>query len=822
MTLREKNIVDILNEIPLAIIAFDKDLNVFFVNKSAEFFPGIINAKNIEGENLAKVLPAVKNYENEFNGLKKLLPFEVQIENKNKTDGIPLNVLLKCVPLEKNGKFDGGIIVIEDMVILAETSGFDIVKTKLFGGLLQSLGFGFALVSEKGELIFSVQLPAPLDEKSFRLHLPEILKNRNRLEIDGKTYETEVALFPKKFVGREIYIVVVKDVTEKIRKINTLENELQELRVIVRETQSVFHYNKKGEILKFHVDEKSKEIFEKIETVKNITDFVKETPKEDLFVPGKTIYLSITRKKTKNYFKGRIFELGDNFILTLTNISEDLNKLYSLTDIYDNFELFLNNSDNFVWTAEKKDGKLRPKYYTPNVEKIIGYSADELLTRDLLWYKIIHPNDRKNVVNELRRTLNTFENKFIELEFRIIKKDHTIIWVHEKIQVLYGADKETLKLIGSAHDITKTKEREEKILKENKKLREINEAKDRFISIISHDLRSPFSSILGFTKLMLEQETPPEKTREYISYIQNSAESMLNLVNALLDWTRLQTGRIKFVPTKVSLYEIVKSSVEMLLGTAIQKGVKMETLVPRDIYVHGDKNLLLQVFNNLLGNAVKFTRNGDTITVAAEREPDGNFIKVSVKDTGVGIKEQDLPKLFKVDSKFTNPGTAGEKGTGLGLSLVNEIIKKHGGEIRVESVYGKGTEFIFTLPVSSSVILLADDNPAELILYSKLIKSLFPELKLVTASTTEEIEKHVKEKSPRLVVSELNVGDANIEDLLGKYYDTQGIKPQIIVLAREISDETRKKLTELGITDIFSKPVDLTLFRAAISNAMKR
>jgi two-component system sensor histidine kinase/response regulator len=156
---------------------------------------------------------------------------------------------------------------------------------------------------------------------------------------------------------------------------------------------------------------------------------------------------------------------------------------------------------------------------------------------------------------------------------------------------------------------------------------------------------------------------------------------MLALVNSLLDWTRLQTGRIKFEPQKIDVSKIVIDSVNALSGTAIQKGIEVTSFVNQSLHLFVDKSLILQVFNNLISNAIKFTNKGGSINILSEAVTSSRFVKFSVKDTGVGIKEDDLAKLFSVDAKYTSEGTAGEKGSGLGLSLVKEIIEKHGGTI---------------------------------------------------------------------------------------------------------------------------------------------
>jgi PAS domain S-box-containing protein len=813
--------LNIIDELPVGVIVFDENLNVTYTNETVKFFPQILNLKyEKQRGQLFDLLPNNPLLKENVLALKSRGPFEQQLLESEKINGAPFAYIVKGVALEKAGEFTGGILILEDLAVLEKASRLEIIKTELFEKLLRGAGIEFSLANRAGEILYA---PKNFDDKlrdALSENFEQFLKGENIFTSDKKIFSALPVQITELPGSETLYFLAIRDVTEEIEEQEKKGKELTNLRKILAETQSLFFYDGKGNLTNSAVAKSARDIFPRTKNVK-IFEIVNGVNKDNFFEEGDSFYFSVKSERGENFFKAVVLRTDDGFVLSATDISARIDNLPALTDIVENFELFLRHSDNFIWTAKRENKKFERTYYTPNAKRIIGYTPKELIETELLWFKIIHPNDRRNVVKILNEAIKKRKDDFVEVEYRAVKKDHTLIWVNEKIQIIRDASGKAHELIGSVSDITKTKEREEKILVENEKLREINQAKDRFISIISHDMRSPFSSILGFTKLLLEQETPQEKTREYISYIQSSAESMLNLVNALLEWTRLQTGRIKYSPKKTRLSEIVRSSVQMLLGSAIQKGVEIRTDVESDIFVHGDKNLLSQVFNNLIGNAIKFTKAGDEIIISAKKEND-KFVEVRVKDTGTGIKKEDLGKLFKVDEKFTNPGTAGEKGTGLGLSLVYEIVKKHGGDIRVESQYGKGTAFIFTLPVSSSVTLLVDKNPAELVLYSKLVKSLFPEFKIETAMRKAEIEKVIKEKAPMLMITEIETEDYNIYDFAKELSEKENaIAPRIIVLSHNLDKTAEKRLAEFGITKAFSKPVDLSKFRAAISEILK-
>ncbi|MCU7497778.1 MAG: PAS domain S-box protein [Ignavibacteria bacterium] len=238
--------------------------------------------------------------------------------------------------------------------------------------------------------------------------------------------------------------------------------------------------------------------------------------------------------------------------------------------------------------------------------------------------------------------------------------------------------------------------------KSEKELQESLSEKDRFFSIIAHDLKSPFNGLMGFTNLLMQdfEQFSTGEVKNFIVHINTSVKNIYNLIENLLDWSRIQTGRMEFNPEALSLPGQVKPVFSLLKNNAITKGIKLEQRINKDIAVFADEKMLHCVLQNLISNAIKFTNPDGKITIAATKE-DGH-VKVSVTDTGVGIHSASLDKLFKIDSNLSTEGTAHEKGTGLGLILCKEFIEKNGGSISVDSKLNKGTTFTFTLPAVKS------------------------------------------------------------------------------------------------------------------------
>jgi nitrogen-specific signal transduction histidine kinase len=381
-----------------------------------------------------------------------------------------------------------------------------------------------------------------------------------------------------------------------------------------------------------------------------------------------------------------------------------------------------------------------------------------------------------------------------------------------------------LKIYGLVSDISLRKKAEEELNRSTENLIKLNETKDKFISIISHDLRTPFSSILGFTDLLIENEhlTEVEK-KKYVGFIQESSKSMLDLVNSLLDLTRLQTGRIKFEPEKISARMIIKNSINSLSGAAFKKNIDIISKVDPKVIIYADNILMAQVFNNLISNAIKFTKPGGEIVISASPSKKIRFFEFSVKDNGVGIKPENIPELFRIDTKFTSEGTAGEKGTGFGLSIVKEIIEKHGGNVWVESNYGYGADFRFILPIASPNILLVDDSKTDRILYSKIIKNITTDYNVEIASNGKEALEIIMTTPPALVISDHLMPEMNGYDLAMeiKKLDIKA-KPQVIILCRNIDRSVLVDYHNLGIEYVFNKPVNLTLFKTAVEKSLRK
>ncbi len=258
-----------------------------------------------------------------------------------------------------------------------------------------------------------------------------------------------------------------------------------------------------------------------------------------------------------------------------------------------------------------------------------------------------------------------------------------------------GADN----VIAIVRDITERKKNEAEILRINKDLKQSNVTKDKFFSIIAHDLKGPFNGFLGLTQIMADDLPSLTMTeiQEIAVSMRNSAGSLYGLLENLLHWARMQQGLIPFEPKKMTLLPIVRESVDLLAESAKNKGIDIFYDIPSDLMVFADENMLQTVIRNLVSNALKFTPKGGNVSVLAKLNTDQS-VEISVKDTGIGMSSEMVENLFRLDAKTGRTGTEGEPSTGLGLMLCKEFVVKHGGNIWVESEEEKGSTFYFTVP----------------------------------------------------------------------------------------------------------------------------
>lgn len=290
------------------------------------------------------------------------------------------------------------------------------------------------------------------------------------------------------------------------------------------------------------------------------------------------------------------------------------------------------------------------------------------------------------------------------LEEKETFSDGSIKWALTSKMPLYNKDGKIFGTFGISHDITNRKIAEEKINLYVGELKELNATKDKFFSIIAHDLKNPFNNILGFSELLKEEvrDNDLDAIEQYSNLIYSSAHQTFRLLENLLDWANTHRGHMIFCTEKLSLKEIVADTSDNLNQFAVKKNITIENTITEDIDVPADRNMFKSILRNLITNAIKFTPINGKIELSSTVHD--QQVEISIKDNGIGMDELTREQLFRLDVNHSTLGTNDEKGTGLGLLLIKEFVRKHNGNIFVESEPGRGSTFKVVLPLVSEIL----------------------------------------------------------------------------------------------------------------------
>ncbi len=372
----------------------------------------------------------------------------------------------------------------------------------------------------------------------------------------------------------------------------------------------------------------------------------------------------------------------------------------ALHESKEKYRMLTENISDVIWILDAQT--LKFLYISPSVERLRGFTPEEIMEKPL--DDALSPDHREFVRGLIHRDTKRLlsgeinSNVFFTEQLKQPCKDGSTVWTEVITHYVMNTKTKKVEVHGVTRNIDERKQYQEKIESQNLQLRELNAQKDKFFSIIAHDLKNPFNSVMGFSELLVDQirEKDYDGIEQYASIILQSSQHAIDLLTNLLDWARSQTGRLEFSPEYFELAKLTEEICTQLNDSADQKSIKLLKDIPNKIPLFADKNMISTVIRNLISNAIKFTGEGGEIIISAKKDTDE--ILFSVKDNGLGIAPNRIKKLFRIDTNESTYGTNNEKGTGLGLILCKEFVEKHGGSIWVESELGKGSEFFFTLP----------------------------------------------------------------------------------------------------------------------------
>lgn len=360
------------------------------------------------------------------------------------------------------------------------------------------------------------------------------------------------------------------------------------------------------------------------------------------------------------------------------------------------FRLIAENSKDII-SIQANNGTL--EYISPSIQGLLGFTPSAVAgTKSYRW---ICPEDRAGILIAIRQLTQFSQPQLIV--YRTKNADGQKIWFESMIQHEYNNKGEaTGRTIAVTRNIQQRKEIEEEQKRVEDELKEANRTKDKFFTIIAHDLRSPFTSILGFSRLLNDEynDFDDEERKMMVQQILSSTETTYELLDNLLAWAKSQLGRNSFNPEDFYIESLIKETIQQANAQALSKNITILFVSDELNIVFADINMTRVALRNLISNAIKYSYNESEININVRLE-DG-FVAIDIRDNGVGMEQSMVEALFSLENKGeSTKGTANEKGTGLGLILVKEYVERNGGTITAKSEKGAGSLFEFTIPLFS-------------------------------------------------------------------------------------------------------------------------
>lgn len=514
----------------------------------------------------------------------------------------------------------------------------------------------------------------------------------------------------------------------------------------------------------------------------------------------------------------------------LLESTEFINKSFQI--IPDSIYIFDLTEFSYVFTNDKIFQKL-------------GYSQSDF-GKDLrvFFNKILHQDDKSRYFEQLKE-VRKGEKELYELEYRIHDKQQNVHWLYsKKTPMKRNANGQTDQFVGLTFDITDQKLREENLIETKEKLQTALNVREEFLSIISHEIRTPLNAILGIANL-LGQSMPDDEREEMLKILKNSGENLLLMINDILDFSKIRADQLQFDISTFNIKDLINNICFTYQPQIQEKGLEFEHFFDDDIseFIKGDPLRLNQVLNNLISNAFKFTENGKVTCSARiiKESAEEQVIEFKVSDTGIGIPLDKQHLIFDPFQQVSSSTSKKYGGTGLGLSITKELIEKLGGDIKVESEYGKGTDIYVIMPFEKANTV-ADKS-------SKTYKSLMPfeenkfkllyvedvssnrflmraycnrwQLELVDATSGEEALDYFKRDSFDLILMDLQMPDWDGFETLNALKKTGKKIPPVIALSADVSNRVATKIKESGMLDYITKPIQVGILYQKIKYVLK-
>ncbi|RPJ80072.1 MAG: PAS domain-containing hybrid sensor histidine kinase/response regulator, partial [Deltaproteobacteria bacterium] len=516
----------------------------------------------------------------------------------------------------------------------------------------------------------------------------------------------------------------------------------------------------------------------------------------------------------------------------LIDITEHKQIEHAFRSSEERFELAMKGASNGLWDWNLETNKV---YFSPRYKEMLGYQESEFKNDLEEWRRHIHPEDLNVCITALNNYLEKQVTKY-EATFRMSHKNGHYLWILSRGFAIWDQQNKPVRLVGTHADITGQKEIEEALkqalatAEQAKQAADVaNRAKSTFLANMSHELRTPLNGILGYTQILLRDNTLSAKHKQGIQVIEKSGEYLLTLINDILDLSKIEAGKVELSPNRFVLNEFLQGITDLFRMRAQQKGIQFsyQPLSPLPPVIYVDEKRLRQVLINLLGNALKFTTQGSVnLRVGVEQ----GKLRIQVEDTGIGISPTELDKIF-IPFQQVGDQHYRTEGTGLGLSITKKLVELMQGELHVKSALNKGSIFwiVLDLPEIANeeslfsgiqdipvpiigfegevkCILIVDDKLESRLILIDFLRTLGFSV-IEAASGKEAMEKAVCYR-PDLIMTDIVMPDINGFELTRQIRNSADLKDTVVIaISASVFEHHQQESFQVGCDDFIPKPI---------------